>query len=460
MRRKLLLAFALPTVLLFTVFGLVALEVTRRDLDGELGSRLTSIASAAATQLRGKYLVSLGPGNENDRSYQNAVKKLQLIEQSAGVRLFVVDRDFGMRADTTGAAIGSIQFAAQLDRLEVAEMFASGNSQASVTFTGNDGVIYKTGYAPVRADDDDPSIVLALGAQAPAQYFARLSELRTSLVYWACALIILILTAVFVATFWITRSVKRLVASADQLKLGDLRHPVTLRPEDDLSVLADTLESMRVALNARDTERNTMLAGIAHEVRNPLAGMMLYADILQEELSDQPAQLAHVRKISKELGYLNRVVSEFLNFSGSSEVNRSDFSLHPLLQEVAELGANSKQAIVVICSHTLSLCADRDQLKRAILNLVSNAAQASDGNEIVVSATKQLTQTVIEVANSGPAIDLDAQPRLFDPFFTTKEKGSGLGLALVRRIVHMHKGDVQYLRRDKHTVFAISLPAQ
>lgn len=105
---KLLVALVLPAVVLFTLFALVAYEVSRHDLDEELGRRLEAIAASATTQIRGKYLLELEAGEEQGRAYQNAVTKLAAIETVTGVHLFMFDRSFNARGDTASAtAIGT-----------------------------------------------------------------------------------------------------------------------------------------------------------------------------------------------------------------------------------------------------------------------------------------------------------------------------------------------------------------
>ena len=97
---KLLAALVLPVVVLFALFAVVAFEVSRRDLDDELGTRLEAIAATAATTVRGKYLADIAPGNETDRAYQIAAKKLEDLADATGARLFVLDRQYGRRIDT------------------------------------------------------------------------------------------------------------------------------------------------------------------------------------------------------------------------------------------------------------------------------------------------------------------------------------------------------------------------
>src|SRR6185295_1251391 len=360
------------------MFAFVAYEVSRRDLDHELGRRLESIAASAATQIRGKYLTELVPGDEVDRGYQNAVKKLEAVANVTGARLFVFDDQYNARADTLGGvAIGTHYFRAELDRTELERVFQLGRTASSVTFVGNDDMLYKTGYAPVHASETEPQIVLAIGAQAPASYFTRLADLRDQLLAWGTGLFGVSVTAAFVATLLITRNVRRLVTAAERIGAGDLREPVRVASHDELGVLAQTMERMRQQLAERDARTQQMLAGIAHEVRNPLAGMTLFTGILRDELPDHDDRRAHVDRISRELGYLERVVNDFLDYARRPKPELLDLPCDPLLAEVAQLVASQDVAIDVEPTGGLYARADRAQLRRALLNLAKNAVQAA-----------------------------------------------------------------------------------
>ena len=112
---KLLVAIVVPTITLFTLFAFVAYEVSRRDLDHELGRRLEAIAASAATQLRGKYLTDLVPGAETDRGYQNAVKKLDAVASETGASCSCSTGTTTRAPIPSGVAIGTHYFRAELD---------------------------------------------------------------------------------------------------------------------------------------------------------------------------------------------------------------------------------------------------------------------------------------------------------------------------------------------------------
>lgn len=462
---KLLAALVLPTVALFTLFALVAYQVSRRDLDDELGRRLAAIAASAATQVRGKYLVELVPGDEADRGYQNALAKLQAVAQATGARLFVFDRTYDSRVDTAPETpIGLHYFRAELDRNELARVFERGRTAWSVTFLGRDGKFYKSGYAAVHAGDDDPQIVLAIGAQAPASYFTRLDALRGRLFMWGGGLVGISILAAIVTTFFITRNVRRLAAAAERIGEGDLRARISIRSRDELGVLGETMERMRQQLAERDARTQQMLAGIAHEVRNPLAGMTLFAGILREELPADDERRGHVDKIERELGYLDRVVNDFLEYARRPRPELEDLDLRELLDEVAQLASTTELTVAVASELPPSVRADRAQLRRALLNLANNAVQAAtaaghDGPHAVrITARRSGHELAIQVWNRGAEIAPETSGRLFEPFFTTREKGTGLGLAFVREIAVDHGGRVEVASADGETTFSLVVP--
>ena len=465
---KLLAAFALPTVLLFGLFGYVAYDVARGDLDAELGTRLAAVAASAATHVRGKYLVDLAAGDESDRGYQNVLQKLQAVSAATGARLFVFDRQYQSRVDTdNGVAIRTPYYQAELDRHELVRVFDRGVSTASVTFDGRDGKTYKTGYAAVRASETEPDIVLAIGAQAPATYFHRLADLRRQLMMWGGALVTVVLGATLLAAFLITRNVRRLRDAAERIGRGELTSPVAIRSSDELGVLAATMERMRDQLAERDARMQQMLAGIAHEVRNPLAGMTLYAGILRDELPAGDERLGHVGKIDRELGYLERVVNEFLNYARRPQLEKSRFDIRALLAEIAPMAAVEGVPVVVADGEPVWIFADAAQLRRALLNLAQNAVQAAgvDAATVVelqprvrLDVDARGDRIAITVWNRGAALPAEIVAKIFDPFFTTREKGTGLGLAFAREIAVEHGGSLAVVSADGETTFTLTVP--
>jgi len=251
--------------------------------------------------------------------------------------------------------------------------------------------------------------------------------------------------------------------AAERIGTGDLREPVAVRSRDELGLLGQTMDRMRILLAERDARMQQMLAGIAHEVRNPLAGMTLFAGILQDELPEGDERRGHVDRIRKELGYLERVVNEFLEFARRPRPELGPVVLDELLPEVAQL-ASTEGLTVAVEPAGITARADHAQLRRALLNLARNAVQAATAaghtgaGAVKLSATAHGDELSLAVWNRGKEISPETSGKLFEPFFTTREKGTGLGLAFVREIALDHGGRVDVASAEGETTFTIVIP--
>ena len=224
---------------------------------------------------------------------------------------------------------------------------------------------------------------------------------------------------------------------------------------------------MRQQLADRDLRTQQMLAGIAHEVRNPLAGMTLFAGILRDELPEGDERRGHVEKIQRELGYLERVVNDFLEYARRPKPELAPVPLGELLADVVQLATTDQIQIEIepAPGGLPTAQADRGQLRRALLNLAKNAVQAATAaghrgkGAVRLSARQRGDELHIAVWNRGTEIAPEKVSRLFEPFFTTREKGTGLGLAFVREIAVDHGGRVDVASAQGETTFTIAIPA-
>jgi signal transduction histidine kinase len=460
-------AYMVPTVALGALLGYAAQYLGSRSLDEELGRRLVSIAQATASVVLPEQLAGLSPGDESTRTYANLRRKLDdLRVRTAARRLQLLGPDLTIRVDTeAGVPIGAPGFEFEVDRAEFARALA-GRATASVLFRGRDGAYYKRGFAPIAGSEGGApaGVVAVLGS---AEYFAQLDRFRRFIwLYGALGTAAVIIVSAAVARR-ITRPLSELAQSADRIGRGDLNHAVTVPASgDEIARLAETLDDMRRSLAARDERMQMMLAGIAHEVRNPLGGMELYAGILREDLAQDREKLEHVARIERELGHLKRVVAEFLEYARRPRPELAAVLCKDLLEEVASVLAKDAADAGVECRVMADgepkVRADASQLRRALLNLLRNSIQATPrGGHVRLScAAGPGERVLLMVEDNGAGIPADRLPHLFTPFYTTKEKGTGLGLAFVREIVRDSGGEVRVdSEPGRGSTFVIELPA-
>jgi HAMP domain-containing protein len=263
---KLLVAYVAPTLILFTVFAVLAYDLLRRDLDEELGTRLAAVAAATALHIRGGYLVDMDATEKPmPAAWSFTRRELEAALAATGVeRMYVFTPDRTSLCDTqAGVPVGAKMNELELDRHELARVFA-GTPTSSVLFRGEGGKLYKAGYAPVVRSERDKTIVAALRVEAPAAYFAELGALATRLITSGAVLAAVVILASFVVAARLTRPIRRLAADAARIGRGELDTPVASGGRDEIGLFGRTLDEMRAALRARDERLQMMLAGIAH----------------------------------------------------------------------------------------------------------------------------------------------------------------------------------------------------
>jgi len=460
---KLLLAYLLPTGAIVAGIGLLAYQAARNAMEDQLGQALQASARTAAQQVGRRRTVELRPGDEQSRTYRTLVEKLAALRSAAKLRrAFLFDRQERCLGDSQAAyAIGERIPELAANRAELKDVFA-GHARASVLFTGRDGTLYKSGFAPVSLDD---RIVAAVGVDGSATFFGPLSQLGQTLALVGLLALALVLLATLLASRRITRPLDRLAQAARAIGQGELEGEIRVETGDEIGTLAATLNDMRKAILSRDRRMQMMLSGIAHEVRNPLGGMTLFVGLLREEVEDE-ATRSHVTRIEKELDYLARVVNDFLDFARKKPPEVSKVDPRAELEQVRSLcqaAADHREVSlsVEVAPEVTEVAWDQERMRRAVLNLVHNAIQASDaGGRVALDLVPgSANELVLIVTDQGCGIPEDKREQVFEPFFTTRQKGTGLGLALVRKTVEDHGGTISIEdAQSAGTRFVVRLP--
>jgi len=236
---------------------------------------------------------------------------------------------------------------------------------------------------------------------------------------------------------------------------------VTEKLQQSHEQLTSTVRNLQSELSEknRQLERKSrlaalgeMAAGMAHEIRNPLGGIQLYASLLDKDVADRPASQTLVKKISGGVKRLEGLVSQVLQFTREIPTNMVEMDLREAVEQAIEFAAASIQTSEVKCEITgperLNVIADPMLIGQALLNIVLNAVEAAgQGGTVRVEfrnppAESEARQFHVVIQDSGPGIPPHVLDRIFNPFFTTKAQGTGLGLAIVHRIIEAHDGSI------------------
>jgi signal transduction histidine kinase len=246
-------------------------------------------------------------------------------------------------------------------------------------------------------------------------------------------------------------------------------------PERELDRLVDALnatgahlkeERERAAAAERLAAVGRLAAGLAHEIRNPIAAMRLKAENALS-VDDQGRLRSALRVILDQVGRLDALLRDLLTMTQRSHPRRVNTDVHAMLGRVVETHAevvSSKGVtlgVSMVEGSSLSACLDADQIRRALDNLVLNAIQNTPaGGSITLSAEQSNGRLCLRVRDTGPGVPTNIRGQLFEPFVTARADGTGLGLAIVREIARAHGGDAYLIASPHGAVFEIALPWQ
>ena len=279
-----------------------------------------------------------------------------------------------------------------------------------------------------------------------------------------------------------------------ELRLKDLDRVigytlVQVKDDDDVAIGAvlffkdltqvEQLEE-RERLRDRLASLGEMAAGIAHELKNPLAGIEVMAGLLRRQVPDSPDAQSLLADIISEAKLANAIVVEMLEFVRPIRLQVERTNLADVLHQAITLAetkvTRGGTTLVLDLEPTLPMIeGDTNQLCQVFTNLLTNAFEALDGRgtvrikalEVAIELDPSFAgdepaptpALVIDVTDDGPGIPVDLSDRIFDPFFTTKPQGSGLGLAIVRKIVDAHDGRIDLASTPgRGTRFRLTLP--
>ena len=433
LRRKYILVFVGFCLLLTLGGGHLAWRTANAALENELDQKLVWVAGAAAeVGLQANPLLALQPGDENSSLYlPNRERLLRLLRYVDEAHIFRRDNTVIVTTDSPEEyPIGTpLRW---LDAYEPELEVAWNTSEAvSEVFEGQDGRYYKYGFK--RLEESDAMLTVLM----TADYLVPLSQFQRTLLLGSLGTALLAgIIAAMLATS-IVRPLERLSRGALKIQRGRWNEPVLPEGGDELGRLSKAMERMRTGIVQRDEQLHLMLAQVAHEIRNPLGGLELFATaaVDAEDPNERARLLARVRH---EVEALNEIINHFITFSRPLHPQRKLHDIRAPLEEAIDLirlqiEERGRELTVQLPARPLVAWVDPDHVKRTVLNLLQNAEAA--GTAVRLEAWWRNGEAVVSVRDNGPGVPKEARKRIFAPFVTDKEQGSGLGLAIVKRML-------------------------
>lgn len=306
-------------------------------------------------------------------------------------------------------------------------------------------------------------------------------EISTFIVAFINLYVLLLLASIIIAVFISNQITRPLVVIQENLKkmqLGKRNAPINYKRNDEIGSLVKEynkkVEELAVsadllARSERESAWREMAKQIAHEIKNPLTPMKLNIQHLQRARGRGKEYNEYIERVTsiliEQIDTLSNIATEFSNFAQIPNARNQIFELAGQMKKVIGLFETHDRATIKFnCEGCESILvnADREQLSRAIINLIKNAIQAIPENEkgkIIITLSRNDDLAVIAVADNGTGIPVELRDKLFGPSFTTKTSGMGLGLAIVKNIVENFSGRIWFeTELEKGSTFYIEIP--
>lgn len=298
---------------------------------------------------------------------------------------------------------------------------------------------------------------------------AQVSQVKEALFGSTLGLLFVLIIVTIILTTSITRPLQKLMEGARRIASGDLSLPILIpQTNDEISFLAAEFDRMRARVAAsqgrlieqlEESEQRrlesqrlaaigTLASSLAHEIRNPLNAISLLLAQMERSRGSDEARAKMFDEMKSELGRLDRLVSDILDYARPVSLQKEAINLQVFLQSLTDfykaiLDERKIHLVLALPKGEIQIEGDRDKLRQAFVNLIKNAIEAMPNGgqiEITLEVLDRGVRCILK--DNGVGIDPKTKTRLYDLFFTTKEQGTGLGLSTVKKIIDAHGGKI------------------
>lgn len=359
---------------------------------------------------------------------------------------------------------------------------------------------YITAYEPIRNIQGKIIGILYVG-MLEKPYLDTTNRLMLSFTGMASLCVVVLLVLLYFSTTRIINPLQKMVTATQRIAEGDLSHKVEVTSSDEIGHLASSFNAMvdklkeanqkliewGKTLEKKVEERTKELtamqahliqseklaslgklaAGIAHEINNPLGGILIYSHLILEDTDKNSPHYENLKKIVKETARCKDIVKRLLEFARPKEPEFTLIDINEIVEKSLSIVERQAlfQNIKIVKTYDPNLpntVADGAQLQQVFTNIIINAAEAMDGKgTLTIQTSTEQNFIHVSFSDTGHGISEENKKRIFEPFFTTKEvgKGTGLGLAISFSIIQKHQGTIEVRSQpNKGATFIVKLP--
>ncbi|MDZ7290235.1 MAG: ATP-binding protein [candidate division KSB1 bacterium] len=496
---KLIFAVGCVAVVIIGIFAYVILNSQQQQLIAELERSAHQLSETVKSST--KYDMLLNQRESVHRiietiGMQEGINKVRIFNKEGEIIFSTDSLDIGRMVDKKAEACYACHAADKpLERLPISERTRIFQAAASTRTLGIINPIYNETscwQSDCHAHEPNQKVLGVLDitmSLAEVDHGMKTSRMRIFLFTIVAVASISVIIYLLLKQI-VVKPVSQIVEATQHVATGDLNYAITLQKNDEIGELAKSFNAMTRKLS--ETQRQLyqsdklasigrLAAGVAHEINNPLTGVLTYSSFLLKRITDKPEIKEDLEVIVRETKRCREIVKGLLDFARQSQPEKRQVNVNEIIEQASRIMQNQLAIHRIkleqnLYPEPLFINADKNQIQQVLVNLLMNANDAigEQGGSITIttevvndsssaaaglSSAKEYVQ--INVSDTGCGIAAENLQKIFDPFFTTKgQKGTGLGLAVVWGIIDKHGGRITVKSElGKGTTFSILLPA-
>ncbi len=446
-------------MIIVVVMSYIGYFFVRNIYISQLSEQANIVSEMISKQIDKSHLevLELGFPTSSVKAYFNELFRKN-ISPALHSEIFIFDENFMVIVHSDpGFKQGENESKLLLNQSEIKSLEIN-SAISSLPFKGDDTNWYLWGFFRLSG-------TLWLAVRESAVQFKKLDELSNIFIMIGLSGILLTAAVSWFAANKVTKPLQKLIEFSSEIGKGNFSAQAPENLYGEIKLLSDSMDEMKKDLAQNQQEKEKLLAQIAHEIRNPLGGIELLANLSKENLEFADAELKpepdasvikknkdYLDKILKEVHALKLLITSYLNYSRPNPANPVRVDLPKLLSEIENVFKASllkKDIKLDFDIHLNKLWFDENHLKQILINLVANSLESFPAKlnskvkgNIIITSREEKGQELISVADNGPGITEENLKSIFNPFFTTKKNGTGLGLAISRKLCQENNADL------------------
>lgn len=453
-KTRIIFTFSVVTIILVVAISFTSYNFIRNLYLDEISSHVKTSTQIISNQIDESYLdiLSIGSPTKLTQTYFQNIFKNNTVNKTPS-EIFIFNKDLVVLVHSEMTIYEERTNPSLIINKKDIEELAVKQSFASIPFKGDDGNWYLWGF--YRLDEN-----FFLAVKESADKLQKVEEFANIFFYFG-----LIATLITIIVSWliaksITKPVDKLIKFSNEIGKGNFEIGQPEKMKGELGLLSNAMDKMKHDLLENQNERENILAQIAHEIRNPLGGIELFANLVKEDLKTENKNTENLDKILKEVSGLKTLITTYLDYSKPKIATQELINLPELMNDINNVFKPDLIKKKVQLNYDLKstkVWFDPEHLRQILINLVSNSLHSvSEDGMITIISNANHANWLISVSDNGQGISEENIDLIYDPFFTTKKEGTGLGLSICRKLAKENNAAIEVVNnKDRGCTFTI-----